>query len=356
MNSYDAERWEAAKHGVLMPPRGLFDDEPPIDVYEHMARAVEYVEEVRKHDPTAVDHTSDMRTAMARAFKAIQDRLANGNKLAGIPTGYGDIDRRLDGLQAGRLYVIGGRPGAGKSTLGTNLALRLAGQGAAVHHATLEMPTDEQALRCLFCFAGVDEYRWKQNSLQKEHWTKLGTAVNALKDYPIRWDESTGLTIQDLRGKVETSVEWFRASGQKLSAILVDHAGKLRSTTGRDFRVQMVEVTNGLKVMAAQLEIAVVALVQLKRLPDEHKSRPPVMSDLKETGTWEEDADAVLLLHRPDCNRPRAEWDQKMRVILPKVRNGEPGECEMRFIGSQYRIVSEEPERDYAPHPSEVDP
>lgn len=349
------ERWQDALHGIETPPADATGEDVPCDAYAQFPEA-----KIEPSPSTKEATTCGMKQAIKLAFTAIQDRAARGCVLAGESIGYPLLDRALDGLQRGKLYVVGARSGLGKSIFALNAALNLAKGGSRVVYFTLEMPTQEQVVRALFCWAGISVNRLKNGTLRKDDWTALNVAAQQLCGFPFVWDEACGLTIEHIESRLIEHIEATTSDEQPPFAVVIDHVLLVRGTNDRQpRREQLNHITEKLKTIAKERNVAVIALNQLNRQLEARtvKDKHPQISDLKESGSFEQDADAIMLLYRKDHYREEGESaDNTIEVIVPKVRGGEQAMVKLSFRGDCYRIDNlEREEPNNPPHPSEVD-
>ena len=332
------------------PPAMPFDDDASLDSYDELPEVLASTEETAKERATIVDN----RTALKNAVEHARERTKRGQLLAGISCGYSQIDKALDGLQAGCLYGCGGRAGMGKSVFGLNIAVNVAKGGHGVYYVSLEMPTMDHSLRQLFCLSGVPAYRWKNNTMLGDHWKSIATAMGPAAEYPILWDDAVGQTIEQVWKRVENAKARFAETEKILGLVIIDHAMLIRGSVRGDRRAQMVHITNSLKNMSKECNVATLALGQLSRALESRavKDKRPQMSDFKESGSWEEDADAMLLLYRKDYyEKNRSNWNNVLEVSMPKVRGGEPGYCKLCFQGECQRVL----EFEHEPPPDDED-
>ena len=271
-------------------------------------------ESIRQHLDRPFGTVRDVET-IAEALPRVIDQLQSGEP-AGLSTPWPDLDGHIHGLAPSRLYVVAGRPGGGKSLLGQNLAA----WWSQVHRlptyfASMEMTTDELTSRSIAQAGQLDLDTIQSRDLREPHWAKVATAQKVLMDSLVHVCPNPTQTIESIRSGAR---DLKRRKG--LGLIVVDY---LQIITPRDRRIpreqQVAEYSRGLKVLAKELDVPVVALSQLRRLNDENgKPRRPTMSDLRESGAIEQDADAVLLLHQ-------AEREQPAELLVAKARAGRTG-------------------------------
>ena len=288
----------------------------------------------------SADGSQPMRPVLKAAFATIQDRLNRGGGLAGEALGLLPIDDALDGWQRGRFYVIGGRTGMGKSVVGLNVAMLAAIKGLGVDFLSLEMPIEEQAIRALLCQSRVPAWRLKLSKVEPEHWSAMTASVGGMVKWPWSWSDKGGITVEQIAEQVRRCKAAMAAKGQSLFMVVIDHIQKIRGSRGRDRRTEMVHVTDSLKTLAKEEAVCVVGLAQVNRGTEARgqKDRRPRVSELQESGSIEQEADAIMLLFREDYYRDRAEWNNVLEVSLPKIRGGEPTFVKLRFTGECYRI------------------
>jgi replicative DNA helicase len=349
MSEFDAT-WEAAKRGEdPPPPDGFFDDGPDVPP-PWLAPASASV-------GTIVQGTAlEMKPALRSALKAIEERAKLKGALGGAECGLKRLDYALDGWQRGRLHVIGGRTGMGKSVVGLNIAMGLAERGNGVDFLSLEMPTEEQALRALLCRSRVKHDRIKNNKVLKPHWSRLTVAINDMCTWPWVWDDKGGVTVEWIAQHTEQTREKLQARGADLHSVVIDHIQKIRGSEPRAPRhEQMKWIVDGLKQLAKRQGLCVSALAQISRATEERtiKDHRPRMANLREAGAVEEEADAVALLYREDyyadANAPRT---NVLEINLPKLRGGQPTLVRLRFDGQRYRVDNLEEDEHWVPEHS----
>lgn len=247
-----------------------------------------------------------------------------------IGTGWSDVDELIGGLAPGRLLVVGARPGVGKSLMGTNLALHVAHRHEhAALIASMEMPEDEVGQRLLATHANVNLTSLATGKVTEPEWASIAAKHAEMAALPITIDDTPGQSVQHIRGRARD----IQRTRDDLALIVVDYI-QLMQTGGRsDNRAQeLAEVSRGLKLLARESGACVVALAQVNREAARRDSRPR-MSDLRESGAIEADADQVILLHQPDDNIPRIE------VIVDKNRHGPKGIRTLDVWGHYARLV-----------------
>ena len=262
-----------------------FDPDAPMVPPPHMEAELDAELPKPVITPRTKKTTATMGQLVDTALGQLKERNAHGSGLLGITSGWAAVDKHLDGLQPGRMYVVGARTGVGKSVFALMVALNAAQAGHPVMYFTLEMPSIEHVLRALFRWAGVNHNRAKNHTLHPADWDALGLAAEQMRNLPITWDEGTGLSIAEITRRVGIVKEKSVAKGRPLALVIVDHAGLVAGHTDRcPRREQMIRITGGLKDLAKTSNVAVMALVQLNRQLENRtvKDKRPQISDLKE--------------------------------------------------------------------------
>jgi replicative DNA helicase len=277
-----------------------------------------------------------MRTIADQSLKAIE-RLAESRELiTGLPTGYRQLDEYTSGLQPADLIVLAARPGMGKTSFALNVAQHagLPG-GSRVGIFSLEMTREQLFLRMLTGLARVDSHRLRTGRLTKEDWKQLTKAFGELAAGNIFIDDSAGISVLEMRAK-SRRLKLERG----LDLVVVDYMQLIRSRSRFENRQQeMSEISRSLKELAKELNVPVIAVSQLSRAPEQRgeKGRPQ-LSDLRESGAIEQDADVVLLLYREEMYKPTEENRGIAKVIIAKQRNGPTAEFDMAFIREYTRF------------------
>lgn len=280
-----------------------------------------------------------LRAVLAALFDAIGHRADAGRTTSGVPTTVASLDRITAGFQPGHLVVLGGRPSTGKTSLACNLAVNAAlAHGVPVLVFSLEMTVEELAERMACDVARVDTNRVRTGSLDADHWTRLTAAAGDLGRAPIWIDDTPANTLMQVRARARA----WRADrncghGEPgTGLVIVDYLQLLRAPLRDRSREQEVSaISAGLKALAKELRLPVLALSQLSRRVEERADRKPVLADLRESGSLEQDADVVLFLW---CN-PKEEDKTVRRLLVAKHRSGESGgEVPLRFDAKHTRF------------------
>ena len=283
-----------------------------------------------------------MAELLADAFDRIEELQKNKGALRGLKTGFRDIDKKTAGFQKGDLIIIGARPAMGKTTLAQNLAYNIASiNKKGVLFFSMEMAASQIVDRIISDVSGVDNWKMRTGNISEEDFQKIGDALSEMDEIPIYIDDTSSMTIVELRNKARRAVH----DHNDIGIIILDYLQLLSGTdTYKGQRVQEVsEISRGLKTLARELEIPVVALAQLSRNVTGREDPRPVLSDLRESGSIEQDADLVMFLHRPDYykqNNDDYEETHITELLIQKHRNGAIGKIELYFHPELLRFMS----------------
>ena len=294
---------------------------------------------------------------MKKSFKRLNDAVARGDRITGVPTGFDRYDKLTSGLHEGDLSIIAARPGMGKTSFVLNIAANVASPkgrelegdpnqrwedgGVGVVVFSLEMPREQLANRMVCSEARVDVSKMRTGYLSPQDWSKLTQAASFLGSLPIWIDDSPGLSIIELRAKVrrlQAEYDLRDDEGRKtkkIGAVIVDYLQLMKGRDGAQSREQEIsEISRGLKGLAKELEVPVIALSQLNRAVEtrSEKSKRPLISDLRESGAIEQDADNIVFIYRDDYyNRDDSAEPNIAELIVAKQRNGPTGTAKVRF-------------------------
>lgn len=255
----------------------------------------------------------------------------NGVTHTGLKTGYRDWDEKTGGLQKTDLIIVAGRPGMGKSSIAANLAERIPfyNQGAVVAVFTLEMSEEQYSERILCSTAGVELQRFKNEHLIADEWKKLAEQQAILDEYIIEIDDSSHLTPLDMRSKLMR----LEAKHNRLDLVIVDYLQRMSSSRRTESRQQEVsQISRDLKSIAKDLKVPVVAVSSLSRATESRNPPRPMMSDLRESGDIESEADMVCLLYREEYYKATEENMGLAEMILGKHRHGPTGTVKLLFM------------------------
>jgi len=261
----------------------------------------------------------------------------NPSDITGVPTGYRDLDRETSGLQEGDLIIIAGRPSMGKTALALNMAEHVAVENKMpVAIFSMEMSGAQLAMRMLGSIGRLDQHKLRTGRLSDDDWNRLTNAVGKLHDAPILVDESGALNALELRARAR---RLHRQYG-KLGLIVVDYLQLMQaSSEGENRATEISEISRSLKALAKELKVPVVALSQLSRAVEQRTGpKRPIMSDLRESGAIEQDADLILAIYREEVYTPDTPEKGMAEIIILKQRNGPIGTVKLTFLGEYTRF------------------
>ena len=281
-----------------------------------------------------------MDTLVVDLLDRVQEMADNPNDVTGVPTGFYDLDRMTAGFQAGDMIVLAARPSMGKTALAINIAEHVAlNEGLPVAVFSMEMGAAQLAVRIVGSIGRIDQGHLRTGKLTDEEWPRLTEAIEKLRTISLHIDESAGLTSSELRANAR------RLSRQcgKLGLIVVDYL-QLMSGSGSDGEnraTELGEISRGLKMLARELQCPVIALSQLNRSVEQRPDKRPMMSDLRESGAIEQDADIIMFIYRDEyytkdaCKEPGV-----AEVIIAKQRNGPTGVVKLAFLSNITKFES----------------
>jgi replicative DNA helicase len=273
-----------------------------------------------------------MDTLVVNLLDRVQEMADNPNDVTGVPTGFIDFDRMTAGLQAGDLIVLAARPSMGKTALAINIAEHVAlNEGLPVAVFSMEMGAAQLAVRIVGSIGRIDQGHLRTGKLTDDEWPRLSEAIERLRTISLHIDESAGLTSSELRANARRLA---RQCG-KLGLIVVDYLQLMSGSSGdgENRATELGEISRGLKMLARELGCPVIALSQLNRSVEQRPDKRPMMSDLRESGAIEQDADIIMFIYRDEyytkdqCKEPGV-----AEVIIAKQRNGPTGTVKLAFM------------------------
>lgn len=264
----------------------------------------------------------------------------NPSDVTGVPTGFTDLDAMTSGMQGGDLIIVAGRPSMGKTAFSLNIAENVAlDTKLPVAVFSMEMGGTQLAMRMIGSVGRLDQHRMRNGNLEDEDWEKLTTALGKLNEAPIFIDEGAGLSSFDVRARAR---RLHRQTG-KLGLIVIDYLQLMAAPAGRQGEnraTEISEISRSLKALAKELDCPVVALSQLNRSVEQRPDKRPVMSDLRESGAIEQDADVILFIYRDEVYNPDSPDKGTAEIIIAKQRNGPIGRVRLTFMGQHTRFES----------------
>jgi len=285
-----------------------------------------------------------IKPLLNKTYKKLHELSQNQGKLTGISTGFKDLDKMTSGLQASDLVIIAGRPSMGKTVLAVNIA-----EAAALKQAhdnpeekpkpilifSLEMPADSLVMRMLSSLGGIEQNKIRTGALNEQDWSRVVSAIGLISEGPIFIDDSAALSPMEVRARARRLA---KEHGQ-LGLILIDYLQLMQIPGRQENRtLEISEISRSLKALAKELKVPVVALSQLNRSLEQRPNKRPVMSDLRESGAIEQDADLIMFIYRDEVYNPDTEEKGKAELIIGKQRNGPIGTVNLTFQGQFTRF------------------
>ncbi len=308
-----------------------------LDRAEHRVFAVSEQKSTRSFEP--------VRNLVKSSYKLIEELFERKSDITGLPTGYKDLDKMTAGLQKGDLIIVAGRPSMGKTAFCLNIAenaARLSNAKVAVF--SLEMSKESLVMRMLTSLARIDSMRVRTGDLKEEDWPRLLAAADELAHMNIFIDDQPAQTTMEIRAKTRRLA---REQGG-IDLIIVDYLQLMRGVTNTQNREQEIsEISRSLKAIAKELRVPVMALSQLNRSLENRTNKRPMMSDLRESGAIEQDADVIAFIYRDEVYQPDTPEKGVAEIIIGKQRNGSTGHLKLSFLNSFVRFESLEYHPDY---------
>ncbi len=287
----------------------------------------------------AEDRVVDSTQLLSESIKGVMDRLeetfARGDSITGTATGYHDVDELLSGLQPSTLNIVGARPAMGKTAFGLGMATHVAQTtGRPVLVFSLEMGHNELTQRILSSEAKVDSTRIRNGRLSESDWAKIGRAIGRL-EVPLFLDDNPRVTVMEIRAKARR----MKARHGGLALVVIDYLQLMSGGGSAENRqLEVSEISRNLKILARELEVPIVALSQLSRNLESRSDKRPMLSDLRESGSLEQDADVVMFLYRDEVYNAESPDKGAAEVIIAKHRSGPIGTKRLVFLGQYTRF------------------
>jgi len=269
-----------------------------------------------------------LNEVIKESFKKLETTTHKGDFITGVATGFTDFDNLTSGLQPSDLIIIAGRPSMGKTSLALNIAHTAALEGkAGVALFSLEMSRLQLGIRFLGLDAMIDASKLRRGSLQDDEWIRLTDAANRLSELPIYIDDTSGLSVLEMKAKARRLRKKYN-----ISLVIIDYLQLMQSKKSVESRQQEIsDISRSLKALAKDLNIPVVALSQLNRRVEERPNKKPILADLRESGAIEQDADLILFIYREELYNQTEENRGKAEIIIAKHRNGPTGKVDLTF-------------------------
>ena len=308
-------------------------------VREILDQAETKVFEIAEHGARGQQGFQDIRPLLTQVVERIEFlyNRDNPSDVTGIATGFTDLDRMTSGLQEGDLIVIAGRPSMGKTSLALNIAEHIAlVLKMPVAIFSMEMGATQLAMRLMGSVGRLDQQKIRTGRLTNDDWERLSGALGKLNDAPIHIDETPAMNALEVRAR---SRRLARQYGGKLGAIVVDYLQLMQAVSdGENRATEISEISRSMKALAKELKVPVLALSQLNRSLEQRPNKRPVMSDLRESGAIEQDADVILFIYREEVYNPDTQEKGVAEIIIGKQRNGPIGMVRLAFLGENTRF------------------
>ena len=265
-----------------------------------------------------------VKNILADVFANVHSIQTDKEAARGLSSGFSGIDNILVGMNSGDLIVIGARPGMGKTAFAMNIAMNAAAKKKTICVFELEMSKEQIVSRILSSESFVDSFKLKSGVLSDEDWSKISEAGARISECDIYIDDTPSMTVTGMKAKLRKS--------KKLDLVIIDHLQLMQTDRSNGNRVQEIsEISRNLKIMAKELNVPVIACAQLARGPESRDDKRPMLSDLRESGAIEQDADVVMFLYRDDYYKESVEKHNRAEIIFAKNRHGAIGKVEVGF-------------------------
>ncbi len=307
-------------------------------VGEHLDRAEQRVLAVAEHFQRSSPTFARMNELMVESYRHLEKRYADKKEITGIPTGFTDLDQMTSGLQRNDLVIVAGRPSMGKTAfaidIARNAAFELDGK-EAVAIFSLEMSSQQIALRMLASEARIDMQKLRTGRFSKNDWSKLAAATGSLAEASIYVDDTPAISVLEIRSKCRR----LKRETGGLALVVIDYLQLMSGRSDAERRdLEISEITRSLKGLAKELHVPVLVLSQLSRAVEARADKRPLMSDLRESGAIEQDADVIMFIHRKEMYSNTPEHEGVAEIIVAKQRNGPTGSIDLTFIKKYTRF------------------
>jgi len=303
------------------------------DLLENAERRVFEIAEQRQRGQGGF---TSIKSLLAKAVDKIETLYELDGNITGASTGFTDLDEKTSGLQPADLIIVAGRPSMGKTTIAMNMAENVAlKSGKPVAVFSMEMPGEALAMRMMSSLGRIDQHKVRTGKLDDDDWPRLTSAINMLAETKLFIDDTPALTPTEVRSRARRLT---REHGQ-LGLIVLDYLQLMQSPSSGENRVQQIsDISRGLKALAKELNVPVIALSQLNRNLEQRPNKRPVMSDLRESGAIEQDADLIIFVYRDEVYNEDSPDKGIAEIIIGKQRNGPLGTVRLTFLGQFTRF------------------
>ncbi len=304
-------------------------------VHELLDQAEKQVFEIADQGNRARKGFTGIKELLVKAVDRIDYLFSQDNAITGVSTGFNDFDEKTSGLQRSDLVIVAGRPSMGKTTFAMNIAENAAiKQQVPVAVFSMEMPGEQLAMRMMSSLGRIDQHKVRTGKLDDDDWPRLTSAVGILSEAPIYIDDTPGLTPTEMRARAR---RLSREHG--LGLIVIDYLQLMQvHGSGENRTAEISEISRSLKGLAKELNVPVIALSQLNRSLEQRPNKRPVMSDLRESGAIEQDADVIVFIYRDEVYNEDSADKGTAEIIIGKQRNGPIGTVRVAFLGRYTRF------------------
>lgn len=303
-----------------------YDSDITLDPADAVGEAGQMVFELAKEssnkDPKHINRL------IGPAFTTIEERCKSGASTAGTPCGFIDLDKMINGLQHGSLIIIAGRPGMGKTAFALNIAQNVCKMEKTAAVFSLEMTTAQLVMRIISAEAEVSQKSIQNGQLNQTEWEQLAQAAETLTGLNLYIDDTSNISVMEIRSKCRR----MKASPEGLDLIIIDYLQLMENKRIEHREQQIADISRNLKALAKELEVPVIALSQLNRSVEARTDKTPMMSDLRESGAIEQDADQIIFIYRDDYYNADTAKKGIAEAIVSKNRNGGTGTAQLRFV------------------------
>ncbi len=320
------------KVGGEITEMGYRREHSPLDLIDRAEQMVFDISQTR-----VMGEFAPISELIDESWPELERTMTEGHQSVGCATGFRDLDYIIGGFRPANLVILAARPSMGKTALALNIARNVAvDQGKGVALFSLEMSKMEVVNRMMCSEARVDHWRVQRGMLRPEEWSKLAAACTPLHTAPVFVDDSASLNLMEIRAKARR----LRAKEKNLGLIILDYLQLMMGDLGAENRQQEVSrISRGLKILARELDVPVLALSQLSRQVEQRAGNKPVLSDLRESGSIEQDADVVVFIYRDEVYNRDSPDKGTAEIIVGKQRNGPIGECKLAFAQNYTRFA-----------------
>jgi len=306
------------------------------DINELLDEAESKVFKIAEQGAKAQKGFESIKDLLSVAVDKITDLHENQSSITGVSSGFSDLDEMTSGLQPSDLLIVAGRPSMGKTSFAMNLVENVGIQsGMPVAVFSMEMPGDALAMRMMSSLGRIDQHKVRTGQLDDDEWPRMQSSINLLAEAKIFIDDTAALSPIEIRAR---SRRLMKEHGQ-LGLIVLDYLQLMQSPSKSESRVaEISDISRSLKALAKELNVPVVALSQLNRNLEQRPNKRPVMSDLRESGSIEQDADVIIFIYRDEVYNEDSEAKGIAEIIIGKQRNGPIGTCRLTFLGQYTRF------------------